>query len=83
MRIASCNASKNAHICAHQRAVAMAYETNTAKIIARLLKEGWENVGGTKHAKFRKPGHSSIMVSRHRTVTSGVAKAIAKAAGWA
>ena len=58
------------------------YETNTAKIIARLELEGWENVGGTKHAKFRKPGHSVIMVPRHRTVTPGVAQSIAKAAGW-
>ena len=61
----------------------MLHETNTAKIVARLLREGWENIGGTKHTKFRKPGHGSIMVPRHRTVTPGVAKAIAKAAGWA
>lgn len=61
----------------------MQHETNTAKIIARLKKEGWENVGGAKHTKFRKSGMSVIMVPRHRTVTAGVAKSIAKAAGWA
>jgi predicted RNA binding protein YcfA (HicA-like mRNA interferase family) len=60
----------------------MQYETNTAKVTARLLRDGWENVGGTKHAKFTKAGMSSIMVPRHRTLTPGVAKAIAKAAGW-
>jgi predicted RNA binding protein YcfA (HicA-like mRNA interferase family) len=60
----------------------MQHETNAAKIIARLEKEGWENAGGTKHAKFRKPGHLPIMVPRHRTVTPGVAQSIAKAAGW-
>ena len=35
----------------------MQHETSTAKIIARLEREGWENAGGTKHAKFRKAGH--------------------------
>ena len=34
----------------------MQHETNTARIIARLEREGWENVGGTKHGKFRKTG---------------------------
>ena len=38
--------------------------------------------GGTKHAKYRKAGHSPIMVPRHRTVTAGVAKSIARATGW-
>ena len=60
----------------------MQHETNTAKITARLLREGWEDVGGTKHSKFRKAGRSAIMVPRHRTVTPGVAASIAKAAGW-
>ena len=60
----------------------MQWETSSAKIVARLEREGWENVGGTRHAKFRKPGHSPIMVPRHRTVTPGVAQSIAKAAGW-
>ena len=60
----------------------MEYEASTAKIIARLLQDGWENVGGTKHAKFRKVGHRPIMVPRHRKVTPGVAQSISKAAGW-
>jgi len=60
----------------------MQHETNTAKIIARLEREGWENVGGTKHTKFRRPGGPPIMVPRHRTVTPGVAQSIAKAARW-
>jgi predicted RNA binding protein YcfA (HicA-like mRNA interferase family) len=62
--------------------VAMRHETNTAKIVARLTREGWENLGGAKHAKFRKPDKSAMMVPRHRTVTPGVAKSIARAAGW-
>jgi hypothetical protein len=60
----------------------MQNETNTAKIKARLEREGWEMIGGTKHDKYRKAGHSAIMVPRHRTVTPGVARSIAKAAGW-
>jgi hypothetical protein len=38
--------------------------------------------GGTKHDKYRKDGYPAIMVPRHRNVTPGVAKSIAKAAGW-
>jgi len=57
-------------------------ETNTSKIKARLEREGWERSDGTKHDKYRKPGHPTIMVPRHRTVTPGVARSIAKAAGW-
>ena len=72
----------NAQLCAHG-GLLMQHETNTGKIIARLLREGWQDVGGKKHAKFRKGGHSPILVPRHKTVTPGVAKSIAKAAGWA
>lgn len=71
-----------ANICAKEL-LRVQYETSSTKIKARLLAEGWELVGGTKHDKFRKPGHSAIMVPRHRTVTPGVAQSIAKAAGWA
>ena len=60
----------------------MQHETNTSKIISRLEREGWKNVGGTKHTKFHKAGHPSIMVPRHRIVTPGVARSIALAAGW-
>jgi predicted RNA binding protein YcfA (HicA-like mRNA interferase family) len=58
------------------------HETNTKKIVARLLREGWENVGGANHDKFRKPGERPIMVPRHQTVKPGVARSIAKSAGW-
>ncbi|MEQ1901923.1 MAG: type II toxin-antitoxin system HicA family toxin [Devosia sp.] len=60
----------------------MQHETNTSKIIARLKREGWEDVGGSKHTKLRKAGQSAIMVPRHKTVTPGVAASIAKAVGW-
>lgn len=59
-------------------------ETSRSKIVARLESEGWTLEGGAKHEKFahpRKPG-VKIMVPRHKTMTPGVARNIAKAAGW-
>ena len=59
-------------------------ETNTRKIVARLKREGWTSVGGAKHDKFVHPDRQGqvILVPRHTTVTPGVARSIAKAAGW-
>jgi predicted RNA binding protein YcfA (HicA-like mRNA interferase family) len=61
-----------------------AIETNTRKIIARLEREGWKNVGGTKHDRFKHPAKPGvrIIVPRHRTLSIGVARGIAKDAGW-
>ena len=59
-------------------------ETNRNKIVARLLRDGWILEGGAKHDKFahaNKPG-LKIMVPRHRTLSLGVARNIADAAGW-
>ena len=60
------------------------FETNRSKIITRLKAEGWVLEGGAKHDKFAhptKPG-VKIMVPRHNPLTPGVARSIAKAAGW-
>lgn len=59
-------------------------ETNTRKIIARLLREGWVGVGGGKHDKYEHPDRLEIMiiVPRHREQSPGVARSIAKLAGW-
>ena len=59
-------------------------EMASKKIIARLLREGWTMEGGTKHEKFAHPERPGmkIMIPRHRTLTPGVARSIAKAAGW-
>jgi predicted RNA binding protein YcfA (HicA-like mRNA interferase family) len=59
-------------------------ETNTRKIIARLTREGWRNVGGGAHDKFQHPARPGmrIIVPRHREQKPGTARSIAKAAGW-
>ena len=59
-------------------------ETNTRKLIGRLQREGWTRVPGGKHDKFThpdKPG-TLIVVPRHREQSIGVARSIAKEAGW-
>lgn len=60
------------------------FETSTRKIIARLVAEGWINVGGAKHDKFQHPARPGvkIIVPRHREQSLGVARSIADAAGW-
>ncbi|HEY8064341.1 MAG TPA: type II toxin-antitoxin system HicA family toxin [Methylosinus sp.] len=59
-------------------------ETDRSRIVARLEREGWVSEGGAKHDKLghaERPG-VKIMVPRHKTLTPGVARNIAKAAGW-
>lgn len=61
----------------------MQHETNTAKVVARLRSEGWTELGGSKHAKFVDADNArTIIVPRHRTLSVGVARSIAKQAGW-
>ena len=58
-------------------------ETKSKKIIARLEREGWVNVDGAKHDKFRHPFKAGIIyVPRHAELKRFTARSIAKAAGW-
>jgi predicted RNA binding protein YcfA (HicA-like mRNA interferase family) len=59
-------------------------ETNTRKITDRLKADGWETKGGSKHDKYEHPGHPEkiIVVPRHKELSPGVARSIAKDAGW-
>jgi predicted RNA binding protein YcfA (HicA-like mRNA interferase family) len=69
----------------HPDGLAMAkVETNTRLVIDRLSREGWLSEGGTNHEKFGHPSQpgDKIMVPRHRTLSPGVARSIARAAGW-
>ena len=59
-------------------------EARTREIVARLEKDGWVNIGGGSHDRFvseRRPG-VMITVPRHKELSSGVARSIAKAVGW-
>jgi predicted RNA binding protein YcfA (HicA-like mRNA interferase family) len=62
----------------------MGNETNTRKIVARLLGEGWQLTHSGRHDKYEHPGKPDVtlIVPRHREVSPGVARDIAKKAGW-
>jgi predicted RNA binding protein YcfA (HicA-like mRNA interferase family) len=59
-------------------------ETNRRKVVARLEREGWTCVHGGAHDLYTNPDRAGarIVVPRHRALSQGVARAIAKAAGW-
>jgi predicted RNA binding protein YcfA (HicA-like mRNA interferase family) len=59
-------------------------ETQTAKLVRRLQSEGWSFLRhGANHDVFTHPDRAlPIQVPRHRHVSPGVARSIAKAAGW-
>jgi predicted RNA binding protein YcfA (HicA-like mRNA interferase family) len=60
-----------------------ALETNQSKVVARLEREGWVARHGGDYDVFKHPTRAGrIVVPRHRTLSTGVARAIAKAAGW-
>jgi predicted RNA binding protein YcfA (HicA-like mRNA interferase family) len=62
----------------------MGNETNTRKVIARLEREGWKSTGGGRHDKYENPARpeATLIVPRHRVLSPGVARDIAKKAGW-
>lgn len=58
-------------------------ETNRAKVVSRLLREGWELARhGSAHDVYRHPAKGVVTVPRHRTLSPGVARNIAKTVGW-
>ena len=61
----------------------MPAETNQAKILARLRREGFtlHRHGGDHDIYWHDDGRI-VIVPRHRTLSRGVARSIAKAAGW-
>jgi predicted RNA binding protein YcfA (HicA-like mRNA interferase family) len=62
----------------------MDLELDRAKILARLTREGWELLRhGADHDPYRHPAHvHPVILPRHRRLTPGVARSIAKLAGW-
>ena len=59
-------------------------ETKRRKIVARLEREGWRVAHGGAHDKFAHPSDPAtlIVVPRHRELSPGVARSIARQAGW-
>ena len=59
-------------------------ETSRAAIIRRMAREGWmlERHGASHDIYVHSEKDGVISVPRHRTVSPGVARAIARAAGW-
>jgi predicted RNA binding protein YcfA (HicA-like mRNA interferase family) len=58
-------------------------ETSRAKIVTRLLRDGWEMLRrGGDHDVFAHPDRGQMSVPRHRTLSTGVARSIARQAGW-
>ncbi len=61
-----------------------AVETNRAKIVRRLGAEGWRLLrNGAEHDVYDHPLKPGVLtVPRHRALSPGVARQIAKIAGW-
>jgi predicted RNA binding protein YcfA (HicA-like mRNA interferase family) len=59
-------------------------ETRYRLIVRRLEEDGWRAATGAKHAQYEHPGKPGIVivVPRHGEVSPGVARSIAKIAGW-
>ena len=58
-------------------------EANRTKVITRLEREGWVGRRGGEHDVYKHPAKPGrIVVPRHRVFSPGVARSIAKVAGW-
>ena len=59
-------------------------ETATAKVVKRLEIDGWTLLrhGANRDVYTHPARRFPIQVPRHRTLSAGVARSIAKAAGW-
>jgi mRNA interferase HicA len=77
---------KCAYICAKNWRPAIpkpALETNRNKVAARLVREGWQVRHGGDHDVYKHPARPGrIILPRHRMLSPGVARVIAKQAGW-
>jgi len=59
-------------------------ETNRAKVVRRLTQEGWRLArNGAEHDIYDHPSKAGVLTDpRHRTLSPGVARQIAKIASW-
>jgi mRNA interferase HicA len=72
-----------ANIYAFEAAAVTKPETSRTKVAARLKREGWVERHGGDHDVYKHPTRPGrIVVPRHRELSPGVARAIARQAGW-
>ena len=59
-------------------------ELSSREVCDRLIAEGWSSREGGRPIVFKHPKRPQerIVVPRHRTLSPGVAREIAKIAGW-
>lgn len=58
-------------------------ETNRQSVARRLEREGWQCRNGGRHDIYKHPVRPGrIVLPRHRVLSPGVAREIAKIAGW-
>ena len=59
-------------------------ETDRRRVVQRLETEGWENRGGGHCDVYEHAVKPTVKIAipRHRTLSPGVARQIAKLAGW-
>jgi predicted RNA binding protein YcfA (HicA-like mRNA interferase family) len=58
-------------------------ETSRSKIVARLERDGWQGHAGGRHDVFKHPARPGQAASSCPvTLSPGVARALARAAGW-
>ena len=65
--------------------MAVDVERNSGRIIARLLREGWQATGAKgSHHKFHHPVTGKVVIVPHpkKDLPTGTARAIAKHVGW-
>lgn len=63
----------------------MHVERNSRKILARLMREGWQllNIEGSHHKlRQQESGKTIIVPHPKKDLPTGTARAIAKHAGW-
>jgi predicted RNA binding protein YcfA (HicA-like mRNA interferase family) len=66
-----------------RRNVGAVVETNRTKTAGRLQREGWTSRSDGGHDVFKHPTKAGrIVLPRHREVSIGVARVVAKQAGW-
>jgi len=79
--------AKNVQILAHELEITplpkRAFETNRNRVATRLEREGWVVRRGSNHDVYKHPSKPGrIVMARHRTLSIGVARVIARTAGW-